>query len=430
MALNFSKASTQFVRNLVELGVCDNPDCLNAYHAPAGGNHVSGSLPSGRASLPSSLRPGVTPLLQHSRLAAPSTRPVIPVEPQVLVDALGSDDFPLAAVARQLSSAELQLSQSLARFVDTLFTSASKRYGLRFETLVRALRLLEQVQLMNIRAHQRHLHSQPSTLSSSGSDIRSVKSRSPQVPALGPAALPPSCASTCPPAPASAPVRIRHRSATRSALSPAPSPVVRPSASVVPLPASGQGWLHRAVPHPSYRADSLLDGSSVSSDTVGPLTDVDGLPPRKADAGRPSSLLTSWCLPSPASPSGLPGGCGDTATTGVDLPALLRQLHVCTACAGTRVFALQYFNVHLFLAACLVLSISINEVALMETMLEDQLVHEVTEMSQCADLPLHVAVRTVCETLEGQLCVFDSDVDVLLHRLNVVESCVFATEDL
>ena len=83
---------------------------------------------------------------------------------------------------------------------------------------------------------------------------------------------------------------------------------------------------------------------------------------------------------------------------------------------------------HRLLAAGLALSISINEVAVMDALTEDVLMHQVAEMSHCMDLPLQMAVSVVCETLGGELCVFDSDVDALVRRLNIMETCVFASQ--
>ncbi|KAK7200967.1 hypothetical protein NESM_000156000 [Novymonas esmeraldas] len=452
MALHFSRAATQFVRNLVELGVCGNPDCPNAYRAPVRSHCRC------QHSAPSSLQLWSTTPPQRHEGPLPATPPATPLDTHMLVEALDCVDFPLAAVGRQLSSSEAQMSQPLARYIDALFSRVSTRLHVRLETLVRALRLLEEVQLTNIRAYQRHLMSTPHPRSigidkhhndhrrsSNGCSTvggRLATARSPQaalrspplLPCPAPDLPPPHGASTCvgvARGPASAPIEVvrRHLPEVDSgggggcaAEEVLPLGVAGHADGAAPLPRLSGGWLHRPS-QPSAAPASLLDGSATSADTFGPLTDTDGPQLRKGEAQQPSSL-TSWCLPT--APPVEPVPCHER---GMTVP-LLNPPSPCCACRGTRVFALQYHNVHLLLAACLVLSISINEVALMESVTEDALVHEVAKLSECTDVPLHVAVRVVCETLGGHLCVFDGDVDVLVRRLNVMETCVFASDNL
>lgn len=417
MALNFSKASTHFVRNLVELGVCENTDCLNAYHPPAS---VSGRS-FGSHQRPSSLLAAAT---------TPSTRPMIAVDVPRWIHALDSDDFPLTEVCHQLSSSELQMSQPLEKFIDDLFSTVSRRYGVQLETLVRALRLLERVQMANIRAHHQLLLSQPSLRSGRNSNANSCGSAGTSSHTVAGCD---SCAATLEPGSAS----LLHRTGLlRAAAVPAPPQLGQPfstspqqvgrSAPIVCTPACNLGGAHPAL----LAHGSGWDGSSLSSGTVGPLTDTERLSGCKGTGAPAVSSLTSWCLPT-TSPYEVDLAAGAAAAANaVDLPSLLGRLQPCAACAGSRVFTLQYYNVHLLLAACLALSISINELTVMAAVTEDALMHQIAAMSHCTDLSLQVAARVVCETLNGELCVFDGDVDVLVHRLNIVETCVFATDGL
>lgn len=437
MALDFSKASTQFIRNLVELGVCENADCLNAYHPPAAVQNRS----VGAAQRPKSLYAAATAV--PATAAAASTRPVIPVDVPRWCRALDSDDFPLTEVCHQLSSSEVQMSQSLENFIDDLFSAVSHRYGVQLETLVRALRLLERVQMTNIRAHNLLLLSQPSFRNGpSSSNAGSFDSEGGSLTAVGcvdstaamltwsqaPVVQP---RSTTSPEKPGALLHVAETSTPQLGPSSSSAPV-RIAASAVNSPAfcpASCGSSACCPPPPlSVARGSAFDGSSVSSGTIGPLTDTDQHSYGKC-GGVPalSSSLTSWCLPT-KSPCELSMSATAAPPNAVDLPSLLSRLKLCAACAGSRVFTLQYYNVHLLLAACLALSISINEVAVMDALTEDVLMHQVAEMSHCMDLPLQMAVSVVCETLGGELCVFDSDVDALVRRLNIMETCVFASQ--
>ncbi|KPI83437.1 hypothetical protein ABL78_7523 [Leptomonas seymouri] len=407
MVLDFSKASTQFVRNLVELGVCENASCLNAYHPPAGVQSGGVGTAQRQASLCS-----------VATAVAPSTRPVIAIDVLRWVHALDSDDFPMTEVCHQLSSSELQMSQSLESFIDELFTKVSQRYAVQLETLVRALRLLERVQMANIRTHTNALLSQLSSRSDHSGHAGSFDTVGSSLSAT--AGDPSATAVTRSQMPTQRQGLLHAAEVLTSQL--------RPSSADCPRNRSGS----RCYPQPnSVARGSVVDGSSVSSDTVGPLTDGDRLSYGRCSGSgdAQTSSLVSWCLPSKPS-SALSVSNSICRPNAVSIPLLRSCLQLCAACAGSCVFTLQYYNVHLLLAACLALSISINEMELMEAVTEDALMHQVAEMSHCTDVALQMAVRVVCETLQGELCVFDSDVDVLVQRLSIVERCVFPTEGL
>nr|CAJ17016.1 hypothetical protein Tb11.0410 [Trypanosoma brucei brucei TREU927] len=93
-----------------------------------------------------------------------------------------------------------------------------------------------------------------------------------------------------------------------------------------------------------------------------------------------------------------------------------RQL--CRACAQNDVFSLQMWNIHIFAAAALLLSMKVNEDALAEVdaeILLDQFSHAIC----CEPQVLRCAERCICEGLWGNLQVTEQGLQSVIQRLGL-----------
>ncbi|KEG09256.1 hypothetical protein DQ04_05531050 [Trypanosoma grayi] len=91
---------------------------------------------------------------------------------------------------------------------------------------------------------------------------------------------------------------------------------------------------------------------------------------------------------------------------------------LCRACARSHVFSLQLWNVQLFVAATLLLSMKINEEVFAEVE-EEVLAGCVGAAARCGTDALRCAERCVCEVLWDDLCVTAAGQASVMRRLGV-----------
>ncbi|KAF8275690.1 hypothetical protein TcYC6_0014190 [Trypanosoma cruzi] len=91
---------------------------------------------------------------------------------------------------------------------------------------------------------------------------------------------------------------------------------------------------------------------------------------------------------------------------------------LCTVCTGSRVFSLQPWNVQLFIAASLLLSIKVNEDAFAEVDSE-MLTLQFGTMAGCEFKALLCAERCVCELIWDELRVTRKGIENVMRRLGM-----------
>lgn len=470
MAHSFSVAVSQLLHNLIELGVCTEPACPNAFHAFSTSEFASlfgGDQHDG----------------QHLSAQVGSLSPVRPLELDVMTNALTCEVYPLGEMGRWLSSSPAQLRPALVDYVDGLFSSVSREFGVSLETLLCGLVLLERMQKENLLAYQRAQQEERKRQRLAGATTATTNTTSVH--------------STCSSSSLSSSVRTGSAEATPRALLlqslGATSSVCSGSGCAVcdgapsslaslPVPIPVNSRHHHHHHRHRYGGATLVmsEGSAATSlrvscspvspsMTVGPLGDGEGSAGVQEGGGDvcagekrqqvtttvAASQPTAVTKTSPLVDSPLCTAVAASAPVRVARKAMLTSADavcsnsfgsrscgggsrshrhhtheathdapamppLCAVCAGTSLFAVQYHNVQLFLAACLLLSVKINEPAL-STVPDDELDARFAKLSGCTLLPLRVAERTVCEALQGKLSTSGPQVERLLRRLGAVE---------
>lgn len=390
MSLTFSTASACLVRDLVALGVCDDVGCVNYSNAVS-------AVPQFTAS-------STTNGVSHAggSIQDNSTEPaLLLIDPSLGAASWEMTELAFARVGNRYSSSGRQMSQPLETFIDHLFSVVSCHYSVALETLVHALRLLEMVQMANIRRyhhrHDRHRNHQHQLLDPSSDQPQANRSGLPPV----------------------HPASFESRAVSSS------TPAGGPNCLQAFVPASllQQTTATRHVAVPRFGSDDCRSEgrSSIASSSVGPHTDDEA-----------SSLPAAGCGLSLADEDGRrPCSTGDSASAAAGLPEKAcpsdpfrrpsPPLKRCAVCQSLDIFSLQHDNVQLLLTACLALSVSINEEAVMQATSEDLLIRSMAQMGGCLVRPLQMAMRVVCDALNGRLCVYDSEIALLLNRLGVVQ---------
>jgi len=299
------------------LGLCSNPHCANHYCAdPLLASTVVVAARAGSSENPSA-RHGGEPAQESSR------EPLLRLlDPSLREASWEMNELAFVRVGLRYASSQCQVSQPLAVFIDQLFRQVSCQYTVALETLVRALRMLELLQVEHIRRH----HLRP----------RDV---------IGPASV-------------DEPWGL-HRANQRSV---AAEPVLRSP----PSPGSSLG-VRRVTPVTRCHAGEGFSESrsSCSCSSVGPHTDD--------EVGYAHAPL---CSSATADDKQLPSAVCQAASSSPTVPYPPHPHHLphpltlskrCSVCQSLDSFALQYDNVQLMLTACLALSVSINEEAVVES---------------------------------------------------------------
>lgn len=108
-------------------------------------------------------------------------------------------------------------------------------------------------------------------------------------------------------------------------------------------------------------------------------------------------------------------------TNGSIFAAPFSHRRCCAVCNGNALFSLQYYNVHLLLAACLHLSLQINEAGAIAGCSGSSVARRVAEVCGCTPAAMLLAERVVCDCLSFELTVTPAAVETLVRRLGAVE---------
>ncbi|CCW62372.1 unnamed protein product [Phytomonas sp. EM1] len=366
MSHKLSLSIAYFLKNIIELGVCENCSCANAYQ-------------------------GLTTELQKRILDFHYAEELqnLPIPSLVLTSPLRGSSGTLVHIegtapafcdaARCLVSTVQQMSLSLADYVDTIFTVISVNYGATIDILLRSLCLVEKVQKANLCAFHHSLEHQLG--STAVSNTNSLAIGCAQVSTLQ----------------EPSPFLVDELYYSQKDVSSVPSAHIHVDTA---FPMGYSNPLSKIECASNITVDSKASSPCVTA---------------KCSTSSEVSLLTATSCPS-EKPQ-----CNELLATTVLEPFSQIPHSLCSLCRNGNVFSLQYHNIHTFLAASLLLNLKIGAAVPLNKTASDTIAADVARVCGCEVSQLLVAEWLICAALNCNITVSTHELEGIVRRLGIVE---------